>query len=190
MAAIDAAPDYKPPPVPPPTGSPYSVKNHRLFKDNISVNYCLTEMHGGAMAELPSLVVIHYTGTEGLESPLNWLTVYGDRRPDQVVSAHLIIDKDGTVYQILPFNMIAYHAGRSSYEGRQGCNSFSIGIENVGTGKDWPAAQVQAIIHVIDALKRAYPIVDIEGHDEVAPGRKPDPGKLFPWNVVEPEGDK
>ena len=65
-------------------------------------------------------------------------------------------------------------------------NGFSIGIENVGLGDDWPEAQIQANIDVINALCEAYDIIDLVGHDEVAvpKGRKVDPGPLYPWRRV------
>lgn len=177
-------------PVPPvekpePDLNPYFVQDHRLYKDNLPVVYEQTEMHGGVMGPgRPYLIVVHYTGTSGLDSPLDWLTRRGNRAANQVVSAHLIIDRDGTVYQLLPFNQIAWHAGASSYDGVSGCNAFSIGIENVGTGADWPEAQVEANRLVIEALCDAYDIEDVVGHSDVAPGRKPDPGTRYPWDKI------
>jgi AmpD protein len=88
------------------------------------------------------------------------------------------------VYQLLPFNLKGWHAGVSSYDGEPNVNEFSIGIENVGTGKSWPEAQVEANRAIILALCNAYNIEDVVGHEDVAPGRKTDPGPLYPWDEV------
>ncbi|MDD3494223.1 MAG: N-acetylmuramoyl-L-alanine amidase [Candidatus Thermoplasmatota archaeon] len=127
----------------------------------------------------PTLVVIHYTGDDSLEGALSWLA---SRRSG--VSAHLVIGQAGEVYQMVPFNRAAWHAGRSSYNGRAWVNRFSVGIENVGAGEFWPEAQVQRLLECLDALLTAYAIEDIVGHEHVAPGRKVDPGPLFPWELI------
>jgi N-acetylmuramoyl-L-alanine amidase len=157
----------------------YEVKDHLLYQDGKLVPQRPAPDHGGKIT--PRLIVIHYTATEGLASPLGWLT----KKDDTPVSAHLIVGKDGDAYQLVPFNIEAWHAGKSSYEGRSGVNRFSIGIENVGTGKTWPAAQIEANRAIIAALYEAYPTIeDTVGHEDVAPGRKPDPGPRYPWDKV------
>lgn len=156
----------------------FTAKNHLLYQDGRLVPQHPSPNHGGVTK--PRIIVIHYTATEGLESPLSWLT-----NRQSKVSAHLIVDKDGTVYQLLPFNVVGWHAGVSSYEGQSGVNSFSIGIENVGTGKTWPDAQIEANRAIIAALYEAYPTIeDTVGHEDVAPGRKVDPGPRYPWDQV------
>lgn len=155
----------------------YEVQDDLLFIDGVQVEYRESPNHGSQI--IPRLIVIHYTGTEGLESPLSWLC-----SPESGVSAHLVIAKDGTVYQLLPFNIQAWHAGRSSYNGEIHVNGFSVGIENVGVGDDWPQAQVEANRDIINALYSYYPIEDCVGHEDVAPGRKSDPGPNFPWDQV------
>lgn len=65
-------------------------------------------------------------------------------------------------------------------------NDFSIGIENVGLGDEWPDAQIQANIEVLDALYAVYRIEDTVGHEDVAPGRKVDPGPQYPWKRIFP----
>jgi N-acetylmuramoyl-L-alanine amidase len=155
----------------------FSVENHMLLKDGNPVSSKPSPNHGGTIK--PELIVIHYTGDNGTGG-LQWLTTAGSN-----VSAHLWIAKTGIVWQLLPFNVRAWHAGRSEWDGRQDCNSYSIGIENQGTGDKWPEAQVQAIIGVLVALHRAYPdITGTVGHEDVAPGRKADPGPYFPWAKV------
>lgn len=100
------------------------------------------------------------------------------------VSAHLLIRRDGEVVQYVPFNMRAWHAGQSSYLGRDNCNDFSIGIELEGTD-DMPYAecQYQRLSDIIRALARAYPETHghLAGHSDIAPGRKTDPGPAFDW---------
>jgi len=159
----------------------YTVKNHLLFKNNERVKYKLSPNHSGEIT--PEIIVIHYTGDNGTGG-LNWLVSKGSG-----VSAHLWIGKDGTVVQLLPFNLKAWHAGVSEYDGRSNVNSFSIGIENQGLGDVWPDAQIQANIGVIRALYRAYGIIDTVGHEDVATpaGRKVDPGPKYPWKKIFPD---
>lgn len=102
------------------------------------------------------------------------------------VSAHLFIDRQGEVVQFVDFDKRAWHAGRSSYQGREECNDFSIGIELEGTDTDtFEPAQYETLAAVCAALMRSYPALSadrIAGHSEVAPGRKFDPGVGFDWD--------
>lgn len=104
---------------------------------------------------------------------------------DLKVSAHLLIRRDGEMVQFVPFHRRAWHAGLSSYEGRERCNDFSIGIEMEGTDQgDFTDAQYEALVDVIALLDLAYPGMSperIAGHCDVAPGRKTDPGPGFDW---------
>lgn len=100
------------------------------------------------------------------------------------VSAHLLIERDGTVTQFVNFNERAWHAGKSSYLGRPECNNYSIGIELEGS--DFVAfedAQYVALADVIIAIYNAYPKTrqHLTGHSDIAPGRKTDPGDYFEW---------
>lgn len=99
------------------------------------------------------------------------------------VSAHLLIRRDGSVTQYVPFHLRAWHAGASAFEGRAGCNDFSIGIELEGTDDlPYTEAQYAALARVIAALQQAYPSLRaIAGHADIAPGRKTDPGASFDW---------
>jgi AmpD protein len=87
--------------------------------------------------------------------------------------------------QYVPFNRRAWHAGRSSYCGRAGCNDFSIGIELEGLDDvPYAAAQYTALAGLVDALRRHYPSLrsaEVVGHSDIAPGRKTDPGPAFDW---------
>ena len=99
------------------------------------------------------------------------------------VSAHLLIRRDGGVTQYVPFHLRAWHAGVSSFAGRAGCNDFSMGIELEGTDEiPYTEAQYAALAKVIAALSVAFPSLRaIAGHEDIAPGRKTDPGASFVW---------
>lgn len=104
---------------------------------------------------------------------------------DLKVSAHLLIKRDGQITQFVPFNKRAWHAGTSCYQGRENCNDFSIGIELEGTDHDsYTEAQYQALNHALEVLKSSYPITNIVGHSDIAPGRKTDPGEAFDWSKL------
>lgn len=100
------------------------------------------------------------------------------------VSAHLFIERDGTVTQFVNFDERVWHAGRSSYLGRPECNDYSIGIELEGS--DFTAftpAQYDTLAQVVVAIYDAYPNTrrHLTGHSDIAPGRKTDPGDHFEW---------
>ena len=101
------------------------------------------------------------------------------------VSSHLLIRRDGEYVQYVPFHLRAWHAGASSYCGRERCNDFSIGIELEGSDElAYEPAQYRALSTAVHALCRAYPSLSperIAGHSDVAPGRKTDPGPAFDW---------
>ena len=104
------------------------------------------------------------------------------------VSAHLLIKRDGSCVQFVPFNKRAWHAGKSSYQGKERCNDFSIGIELEGTESiPYTEAQYIQLAEVIDSLLKAYPNLSkqqITGHSDIAPGRKNDPGASFDWQRI------
>ena len=104
------------------------------------------------------------------------------------VSAHLLIKRDGSCIQYVPFNKRAWHAGKSSYQGKERCNDFSIGIELEGTESiPYTEAQYIQLAEVIDSLLKAYPNLSkqqITGHSNIAPGRKNDPGASFDWQRI------
>lgn len=103
------------------------------------------------------------------------------------VSAHLLIDRDGKVTQYVPFDQKAWHAGKSSFAGRDNCNDYSIGIELEGTDHEaFTAAQYEQLAKVTHWLRRRYPLITPErivGHNDIAPGRKTDPGPFFDWTL-------
>jgi len=101
------------------------------------------------------------------------------------VSTHLLIRRDGELVQYVPFQRRAWHAGKSSYLGRERCNDFSIGIELEGADTDpYEPAQYRVLAETILELCDAYPTLSTEhvvGHSDIAPGRKTDPGIAFDW---------
>lgn len=160
---------------------------------------------------VPELLVIHYTATLGALG-----VIQAFEAKTAKASAHLVVDLDGTVTQMVEFNRWAAHAGASTWRGKDGCNNFSIGIELVNPGplyrtgdgyvetirrRPWnggvvharhkngggfehwaayPAAQLDRLKEIAELLVETYSLKDIVGHDDVAPGRKIDPGPAFP----------
>jgi AmpD protein len=104
------------------------------------------------------------------------------------VSAHILIRRDGSVIQFVPFQQRAWHAGQSNWCGRERCNDFSIGIELEGTDDvAYESVQYRQLADIIKALRICYPSIDanaITGHSEIAPGRKTDPGPSFSWDKL------
>jgi AmpD protein len=102
------------------------------------------------------------------------------------VSAHVLIARDGTPTQYVPFHGRAWHAGVSSWNGRAACNDFSVGIELEGTDElPYAEPQYASLADVLGALRVAYPSLaraPVVGHSDVAPGRKTDPGPAFDWS--------
>lgn len=104
----------------------------------------------------------------------------------QKVSAHFLIRRDGTVIQFVSCLERAWHAGISSWQGRERCNDFSVGIELEGSDDEtFDDRQYQHLNYLITSLKNTYPIQAVAGHSDIAPGRKTDPGPYFDWNRLD-----
>lgn len=165
----------------------------------------------------PPLLVMHFTASGGGDpsGDINWFL-----GKQAKAAAHIVVGRDGTVKQVVPFNVKAWHAGVSIWRGRRNCNDYSIGIEvdnwgrlvkaGDGTMRSYtgtpvaPASaaflthknekspsywelytqpQLDALAEVTRAILEAYPsIKEIVGHDDIAPGRKVDPGPAFPMS--------
>ena len=98
------------------------------------------------------------------------------------VSAHFWIRRDGQLIQFVPCGLRAWHAGMSAWRGRERCNDYSIGIELEGNDElPFSEAQYATLAPLLTLLKRTYPIAEIVGHSDIAPGRKTDPA-AFPWD--------
>lgn len=101
------------------------------------------------------------------------------------VSAHVLIRRDGTIVQYVPFHLRAWHAGDSCFKERSRCNDFSIGIELEGCDDiPYEETQYRVLSALIQALLASYPALSLQrltGHCDIAPGRKTDPGPAFDW---------
>lgn len=159
---------------------------------------------------------MHYTAGAKADGAISWF-----RNPEANASAHLVIDRDGAITQMVDFNRVAWHAGKSAYSGLEGINGYSIGIEIANAGKlskggdgkwrNWAdnavadsevvvathkneaheagwhrftSQQIQASIEVGIALRDKYKLIEVLGHDDIAPKRKVDPGPAFPMLSV------
>jgi AmpD protein len=148
----------------------------------------------------PDLIVLHGISLPPGEFGGPWIArlftgnLPADAHPEFVeraglrVSAHLLVRRDGEVVQFVSLNERAWHAGRSSWQGREACNDYSIGIECEGTDDTaYEPAQYAALRALLPVLLDAYPAITRErivGHSDVAPGRKTDPGESFDWSQV------
>lgn len=137
------------------------------------------------------ILLMHYTG---MQDGLTALQRLCDPNPPRV-SAHYVVFEDGEIVQCVAEGRRAWHAGAGSWQGREDVNSRSIGIEIVNPGHEWgyrpfPEAQVVAVINLSrDILTRhAIAPTGILAHSDTAPGRKQDPGELFPWGRLADEG--
>lgn len=104
------------------------------------------------------------------------------------VSAHLLIARSGAVTQFVSLDDRAWHAGSSTYEGRDNCNDYSIGIELEGCD-DQPFEEIQykMLSELSLALSGHYRLLSedrVVGHSEISPGRKTDPGPFFEWDKL------
>lgn len=129
------------------------------------------------------MLVLHYTGMADADSALARLA-----DPAAEVSAHYLVEEDGTIHRLVEEKARAWHAGESFWAGERDINSRSIGIELVNPGHDlgyrpFPEAQMAALEDLaLDILSRhPIPAQRVLGHSDVAPSRKRDPGELFDW---------
>lgn len=138
----------------------------------------------------PSILLLHYTGMRTAEEALERLC-----DPSSEVSAHYLIEESGEIHSLVPENRRAWHAGKSYWAGETDINSASIGIEIVNPGHEFgyrafPEHQIVSLIRLAKGILKRYgiPPARVLGHSDVAPGRKTDPGELFPWERLAREG--
>ena len=183
-AACATAPPPPSAPLPPPLSAPQAPQVQRPqpvtsvpVEQRASPNFD---------ARRPNFVVIHHTTNATVEESLRTLT-----DPVRRVSAHYLIARDGRIIQLVEETARAWHAGESYWAGHNDINSSSIGIELDNTGfEPFPEAQIAALITLLADLKARLkiPTANFIGHADVAPGRKVDPSRFFPWRRLADEG--
>lgn len=182
--------------------------NHHLLEAEY-VTKTETPNKGGSLD--PKYLIIHFTAGQSCQSSVDWLC-----NPQAKASAHLVVGRDGNITQLAPFNVVAWHAGKSGWNGLTGMNQYSIGIELDNAGKltkvgnkyrtwfqseiaednviqarhknesdigFWHAytdIQIQRATELASLLVKTYRLKDILGHEDIAPGRRNDPGPAFP----------
>ena len=169
-----------------------SIKNHLIE----GADYFLSPNHSDRSEDI-DLVVIHCIslpeGAFNNDNPTKlFLNELDFEKHDSFksleglkVSAHILIERNGSLIQFVPFNKCAWHAGQSNYAGRDRCNEFSIGIELKGSIKEeFTNDQYSVLNDLLDLLKKEYGDMDVVGHSEIAPNRKNDPGPYFNWNLI------
>jgi N-acetylmuramoyl-L-alanine amidase len=135
-------------------------------------------------------LVVHYTELPLEES----LDILSDATREHRVSAHYVLAEDGTAYRLVPEERVAWHAGRSHWRGREALNATSIGLEIVnlhGDRHDYPAQQIAALIELCRDILARHPAIEprnVVGHSDIAPQRKIDPGRRFPWKTLADAG--
>lgn len=142
--------------------------------------------HGDRRGQVPSLIVIHYTGMADSPSARARLC---DAAAE--VSAHWLIDADGTTEQLVCETRRAWHAGAGRWQGLDDVNSRSIGIELANPGdRPYPAPQMDALRRLLRDIMDRWSIgpAAVIGHSDLAPGRKIDPGPRFDWEALAAEG--
>jgi N-acetylmuramoyl-L-alanine amidase len=144
-----------------------------------------------ARGEQPvDILVLHYTELPLKES----LDILSDGAREGRVSAHYVLDLEGTAYCLVPEDRTAWHAGTSWWRGREALNATSIGIEIVnlhGDRHDYPAEQIEALIELCTGIVARHPAIvprNVVGHSDIAPQRKIDPGRRFPWRTLAAAG--
>jgi N-acetylmuramoyl-L-alanine amidase len=136
------------------------------------------------------MLVLHYTGMKTGKAALERMC-----DPAFEVSAHFMVDIDGTIHQLVSEEKRAWHAGVSYWRGNTNINDRSIGIEIVNPGHEWgyepfPIVQMESVISLCQDILSRHSIEarNIVGHSDIAPSRKMDPGELFDWNWLAQEG--
>lgn len=135
--------------------------------------------------ERVQFIILHYTETNNLKEAIDLLT-----SKKRKVSSHFVVDINGKIYSLVCESKRAWHAGKSVWRGLDDINSRSIGVEIVNPGekklKLYPKIQIDELIKLIKYIKKKFKIPkhNILGHSDIAPLRKLDPGKHFPWKEL------
>ena len=134
----------------------------------------------------PNFVILHQTSDDTVEQALATLT-----DPLRKVSAHYLIGRAGEVYALVDESKRAWHAGESYWGGLTDLNSASIGIELDNNGEEiFPQPQISSLLALLDDLRKRYqiPQANFIAHGDVAPRRKVDPSRYFPWKTLADDG--
>ncbi len=134
----------------------------------------------------PNWIIIHHTSNDNVDDALRTLT-----DPARAVSAHYLIARDGKIIQLVDERRRAWHAGASYWGGGSDINSASIGIELDNNGAEpFPETQIAALLTLLRDLSARYeiPATNYLGHADVAPRRKTDPSRYFPWQRLAEHG--
>ena len=151
----------------------------------------LSPNHGPRPEGVPvDILLVHYTGMPTGAEALERLC-----DPEAQVSAHYLIEEDGTVFSLVPEDRRAWHAGAGYWRGERDINSRSVGVELVNPGHEWgyrsfPAAQMAAFAGLARGIMERHGISShcVLAHSDVAPSRKEDPGELFDWRWLAAQG--
>lgn len=156
------------------------------LRDTPSPNFDARVPPAGQPVPVIDTVILHYTGMQTATDAIDRLC-----DPAAQVSAHFLIEENGAVHQLVDPTARAWHAGVSYWQGREGLNHTSIGIELVNPGHEFgyrpfPNEQIKCLIELLAKLKDRFsiPATRFIGHSDVAPDRKMDPGELFPWELL------
>lgn len=134
----------------------FSIRDHRLWRDDSRVETMLSPFIGGSFAEPPRILVVHFTAGASARSSAEWFR----DRSNPGSSAHLVIERDGSVVQCVPFDTIAWHAGRSAWNGLIGLNRHALGIELanrgdlVRRGEGWASLTGAVVVDPVVAVHR------------------------------------
>ena len=134
----------------------------------------------------PNLVVIHHTSDDSVDEAMRTLA-----NPLRSVSAHYLIARDGAIIQLVDERARAWHAGESKWGAATDINSASLGIELDNNGSEaFPEAQISSLLRLLADVKERYriPVANFVGHADVAPRRKTDPSRYFPWKTLADQG--
>lgn len=174
-----------------PSSEPVPFDPLVLYKDTLSVkapvvlsNGISTEWISTVNFNLrkPNFIIIHHTAQDSLAQTLKTFTI---TKPQ--VSSHYVIADDGKVVQMVNDYLRAWHGGNSSWGKNSDINSASIGIELDNNGfEPFSDKQIISLLALLTKLKKDYniPMQNIIGHSDIAPSRKTDPSKLFPWKLL------
>ncbi len=134
----------------------------------------------------PNYVILHHTSDDTVDEALRTLA-----DPFKKVSAHYLIARDGRIIQLVDERARAWHAGVSKWGADTDLNSASLGIELDNNGNEpFPDAQISALLRLLVDIEERYriPVANFLGHADIAPGRKVDPSRYFPWKTLADHG--